>query len=1335
VIWILKHSLNLWLFCSTYSVVVPDTIRSNLNYNVVVTLHRADGPSLIRVTLSGPFYTKVKEVQLQPMSTQIVTFPVPKLTGGNYQLKAEGTRGIVFKKTTQLKYVEDDTSIYIQTDKATYKPADLVQFRVLFLDRNTQPARIYKPIQVEIHDGAQNRITQIVDVRPTKGVYSGELRLSDQPVLGNWTIAVSIQDEGSESKVFVVDKYVVPKFEVTVHTANDVLASSGSLRAAIRAMYTFGKPVKGKVTVSIEGKAQERTIDIDGQVNVELPFAATDPSPLKIVATVTEDLTDLRHSGSNYVTLHEHRYRLESAFWPKRFRADRLSRFPIIVRNVDGSPISSSSEHVRFTFACCGISRTVSVGVNAGGIATAKIMLPDILCGSYHVTVTFKDAKPLIETISRLDKSLKIELNTVSPRLKQLVSFDVVSTGDLPYFMFTIVARGNILFNQYVAVQPGQFSRNIKFMPTFDMVPQATIYVHYVEDGVMRSDEKKIDFEKDFGNSIEIIAQESAEPSETVSLRVKTDPHSFVGLLGVDQSVLLLRSGNDLSRDQIFSDLGKFATPGLVILTNAQINNDEHWGKTNTENLFGLTPEPATTVQTTEPQKPPPIRKEFPETWLFSNIADFNDNNGNLTAKIPDTITSWVITGFSLNPTSGIALTKNPTRVRVFKPFFVSTNLPYSVKRGEIIAIPVVVFNYMDKPAQTSVSIDNSEQKYEFTEAVNANSVKAVHLNKMVKRVSIPANSGRSLSFMIRPKKVGLISLKITAISPLAMDSIEQMLKVEPDGVTKYVNRPILVNLNRNSRLNRRSLDAPEKSLEVEIPPEAVEDSETVFLNVGGDIQAPVLGNLDGLVRLPTGCGEQNMINFVPNILVLRFLDATNRSEPETAAKAKNFLNIGYQRELTYKNNDGSFKTFTQLENGSTWLTAFVVRSFHQANKYTYVDPRILIAGLDFLAARQLSSGEFQEQANLYDNTYGSRWALTSFVLLAFFENQERVPAYRDVIDRAVQFVAAEVDRSADLYSLAITALALQQADHNKGNALLTRLNGMARKENGLQWWEQSPNSTSRNVEITSYILLAMLENGMAVNPMPIVQWLIAQRNSNGGFKSSQDTIMGLQALTKFSLQARSPVGEIDIFLRPEYAARSVVQVRPENALKLQTRELPKATRKVLVSARGTGAALVQLAYQYNVATNDPEPSFRIRPTVMDSPRDRLVLNICAEYTPREVSERSKQSNMALMEVQLPSGYVADTNALTKIQSVPRVKRVETKNTDSHVVIYFESLTPGDPKCLTVEAARTHDVARQRPAYVVLYDYYAPERKCTEYYQVGSSLCDICQGNQCGPVC
>ena len=40
-------------------------------------------------------------------------------------------------------------------------------------------------------------------------------------------------------------------------------------------------------------------------------------------------------------------------------------------------------------------------------------------------------------------------------------------------------------------------------------------------------------------------------PGEEVTLKMTAAPSSYVGLLAVDQSVLLLRSGNDITEDQV----------------------------------------------------------------------------------------------------------------------------------------------------------------------------------------------------------------------------------------------------------------------------------------------------------------------------------------------------------------------------------------------------------------------------------------------------------------------------------------------------------------------------------------------------------------------------------------------------------------------------------------------------------------------------------------------------------------------------------------------------------------------------------------------------------------
>ncbi|XP_017859854.1 PREDICTED: C3 and PZP-like alpha-2-macroglobulin domain-containing protein 8 [Drosophila arizonae] len=108
---------------------------------------------------------------------------------------------------------------------------------------------------------------------------------------------------------------------------------------------------------------------------------------------------------------------------------------------------------------------------------------------------------------------------------------------------------------------------------------------------------------------------------------------------------------------------------------------------------------------------------------------------------------------------------------------------------------------------------------------------------------------------------------------------------------------------------------------------------------------------------------------------------------------------------------------------------------------------------------------------------------------------------------------------------------------------------------------------------------------------------------------------------------------------------------------------------------------------------------------------------------------------MAILEVSLPSGYTVDEDSFKDIQDIERVRLVETKNEDSVVVIYFESLPKGEIKCLPIEAFKTHAVANQKPVPIVLYDYYDTNKKATEYYQVESKLCDICEGDECSAKC
>ena len=57
----------------------------------------------------------------------------------------------------------------------------------------------------------------------------------------------------------------------------------------------------------------------------------------------------------------------------------------------------------------------------------------------------------------------------------------------------------------------------------------------------------------------------------------------------------------------------------------------------------------------------------------------------------------------------------------------------------------------------------------------------------------------------------------------------------------------------------------------------------------------PAINSLGSLLRMPSGCGEQNMVNFAPAVVIKQYLMKTNQLTPEIDSKATRFMEIGTQ--------------------------------------------------------------------------------------------------------------------------------------------------------------------------------------------------------------------------------------------------------------------------------------------------------------------------------------------------------------------------------------------------------------------------------------------------------
>lgn len=491
------------------------------------------------------------------------------------------------------------------------------------------------------------------------------------------------------------------------------------------------------------------------------------------------------------------------------------------------------------------------------------------------------------------------------------------------------------------------------------------------------------------------------------------------------------------------------------------------------------------------------------------------------------------------------------------------------------------------------------------------------------KRVTIQPNDALVTTFLIKPKKVGPVNIKVTATHQQASDSINRILRVEHEGVPLFSNQAVLVDLRDKSALS--------SNVSIVVPTNAIPDSTRIQVSVAADLFGSTMQNLESLIRMPYGCGEQKVMQFASNIVLLNYMKQSGLLTAELEIRSKMLLESGYQRALNYRHSNGSFRVFESDPVGSIWMTAFVARSFRQAVELIDVEQRLIEEALQFLAGSQDDSGRFTEIGPVYhadmqgESSQGV--ALTAYTLIAFLENKSLLRGYRNVVNKAMDYIVRNLE-SLDVYALSVAAYALQLSQHNAKDFVLRSLDAKATLANGHMYWEKSmpPTDESRfrrkrpnsiNTEMTAYALLAHLQvGGLSASAVQITRWLLTQRNAEGGFESTQDTLVGLQALAKVAEKLVNVRSDMQLALRyGDGIVRDFKLIGESSKSPQQELLLPESIRKMNISATGHGIGLLTLSYKYNVNVTGEWPRFTVDPQVnRNSNSDYLHLTVCTRY-------------------------------------------------------------------------------------------------------------------------
>jgi A-macroglobulin TED domain len=168
--------------------------------------------------------------------------------------------------------------------------------------------------------------------------------------------------------------------------------------------------------------------------------------------------------------------------------------------------------------------------------------------------------------------------------------------------------------------------------------------------------------------------------------------------------------------------------------------------------------------------------------------------------------------------------------------------------------------------------------------------------------------------------------------------------------------------------------------------------------------------------------------------------------------------------------------------------------------------------------------------------------------------------------------------------------------------------------------------NTKYKVEIASYIALGLIKLANNEEALKYFSFLLTKRRANGGFESTHDTALGLQAMFELSNEFYAPRTDLRVTVNDK-----IFNIKQHNDNDVKEIELP-VTNNVKIDVSGYGTVMVAVTHSYKVTVLNDLEFFDV--SVLSKLSTNLLdLNIC-------VKTKTEHSNMAIVDLKLPSGYV-----------------------------------------------------------------------------------------------
>jgi hypothetical protein len=448
----------------------------------------------------------------------------------------------------------------------------------------------------------------------------------------------------------------------------------------------------------------------------------------------------------------------------------------------------------------------------------------------------------------------------------------------------------------------------------------------------------------------------------------------------------------------------------------------------------------------------------------------------------------------------------------------------------------------------------------------------------------------------------------------------------------------------------------------------------------------------------------------------------TDQITPEVEMKARQYVNLGYQRLLTFESPGNGFDWYGR-EPGKPILTAYGLMEFADMEKVHYVDPAMIKRTQEWLLGKQRSDGSWPPDDRDLFNALNNNLQSTAYATWALIHSGYSLSDSQ--IIKAKEYIKTNAESTDDNYTLAICTNALLEGNPTDpdGLALINRLEARKTVDGDEVYWTSGGQSFTYsrgsylNLETTAMAAMAFITANWKY-PQSVqgaINYIVRQKQAFGLWGQTQATVLSLRVLMSAMSGPEEIDAEIVININGSILDKDdlpILKVTPVDVRILRLIELKPYTLEgdntISISCTGESNLIYQIVGTYYLPWPDVvKPTEKSLSIELDYDRTTLTVDdiiLCTVTVTNEIP--GTVTPVGMIDLGIPPGFSIFWEDFQK--AIDEGKIFKYESTNRQLTLYLSSLTYNEPLSITYRLQAKYPLMVSTPKSSV-YDYYNPD--------------------------